>query len=63
MEQLADSGVIGSVDIVEVNPLLDVRNSTSRLAVDLMATLFGQRIFDDRRDSDARDSLLAVRYG
>jgi len=44
MEILADSGKVRSLDIVEVNPILDDRNRTARLAVDLSASLFGQRI-------------------
>jgi arginase len=44
METLADSGKVGSLDIVEVNPILDERNRTARLGVDLAASLLGQRI-------------------
>jgi arginase len=44
MEILADSGKAQSLDIVEVNPILDHGNSTASLAVELAASLFGQRI-------------------
>ncbi len=44
METLADSGKIASLDIVEVNPILDDRNRTAKLGVELAASLFGQRI-------------------
>lgn len=44
MEILADSGKVGSLDIVEVNTILDERNRTARLGVELSASLFGQRI-------------------
>jgi arginase len=44
METLSDSGKVGSLDIVEVNPILDDRNRTARLGVELAASLFGQRI-------------------
>lgn len=44
MEILADSGKVRTVDIVEVNPILDHQNTTARIAVELMASLFGQRI-------------------
>jgi arginase len=44
MEILADCGKVGSLDIVEVNPILDDRNRTARLGVELAASLFGQRI-------------------
>lgn len=42
MEMLADSGRLGSIDLVELNPALDVRNETARLAVDLVESLFGK---------------------
>ena len=44
MEILADTGKVGSLDVVEVNPILDERNRTARLAVELASSLFGQRI-------------------
>jgi arginase len=44
MEILADCGKVASLDIVEVNPILDDRNRTARLGVELAASLFGQRI-------------------
>ena len=42
MEMIADSGRLASLDIVEVNPLLDNANRTARLAVDLVESLFGK---------------------
>jgi arginase len=39
---IADSGCLGSLDIVELNPALDVRNKTAELAVDLVESLFGK---------------------
>ncbi|MFP8834636.1 arginase [Hydrogenophaga sp. XSHU_21] len=42
MEMIADSGRLGSLDIVELNPALDVRNKTATLAVDLVESLFGK---------------------
>ena len=42
MEMIADTGLLGSVDIVELNPALDVRNQTAELVVDLMQSLFGK---------------------
>lgn len=54
MEMLADSGQLASIDLVEVNPALDVRNETARLAVNLVESLFGKstllRINEDDRD-------------
>jgi arginase len=42
MEMIADSGRLGSLDIVELNPAFDTRNETARLAVDLVESLFGK---------------------
>ena len=42
MEMIADSGRLASLDIMELNPALDVRNSTAVLAVDLVESLFGK---------------------
>jgi arginase len=42
MEMIADTGRMGSLDIVEVNPALDMRNATAVLAVDLVESLFGK---------------------
>jgi len=42
MEMLADCGRLGSADLVELNPALDVRNQTAELAVDLLESLFGK---------------------
>ncbi|MBX3086421.1 MAG: arginase [Anaerolineae bacterium] len=44
MELLASSGKVRSMDIVEINPILDNRNRTAELAVELAASLLGQRI-------------------
>ena len=42
MEMIADTGRLASLDIVELNPALDVRNQTAELAVDLVESLFGK---------------------
>ena len=42
MEMIADSGRLASLDIVEINPALDVRNQTALLVVDLVESLFGK---------------------
>ncbi len=42
MEMIADTGLLASLDIVELNPALDVRNRTAELAVDLVESLFGK---------------------
>jgi len=42
MEMVADTGLLASLDIMELNPALDVRNRTAEVAVDLIASLFGK---------------------
>lgn len=46
MEMLCDSGLVTSLDLVELNPFLDDRGRSASLMVDLTASLFGRRIFD-----------------
>jgi arginase len=46
MEMLEDSGLMTSLDLVEVNPFLDERGKTATLIVDLCASLFGRSILD-----------------
>lgn len=45
MEEMADTGLVRSAEIVEVNPVLDVRNQTAVLAVALAARLLGEKIY------------------
>jgi arginase len=44
MELVAESGLLGSLEIVEVNPILDRSNETAALAVELVASALGERI-------------------
>lgn len=44
MEIIADTGRLASLDIVEINPILDQRNQTAQIAVELAASLFGKSI-------------------
>jgi len=44
MEVVAESGVLDSMDVVEVNPILDRENATGQLAVELVASALGARI-------------------
>jgi arginase len=53
MELLHDSGLVRSVDIVELNPFLDERGRTARVAVELVGSLFGLQITDRRTPSNA----------
>lgn len=46
MEMLSDSGLVTSLDLVELNPFLDERGRTALLMVDLTASLMGRRIMD-----------------
>jgi arginase len=42
MEMIADTGLVASLDVMELNPAMDVRNKTAALAVDLVESLFGK---------------------
>jgi arginase len=44
METVAEAGIVDSLDIVEVNPVLDRENATGKLAVELVASALGARI-------------------
>jgi arginase len=42
MEMIADTDCLASLDVMELNPALDLRNRTAEVAVDLVASLFGK---------------------
>jgi arginase len=44
MEIVADSGLLTSLDLVEINPTLDVRNTTAQLGAELVASALGMKI-------------------
>jgi arginase len=46
MEMLHDSGLVTSLDLVELNPFMDERGRTAHLMVDLAASLMGRRVLD-----------------
>jgi arginase len=46
MELVNEAGIISSLDVVEVNPILDVKNGTATIAVELVESLMGRRIID-----------------
>ncbi|AYD04090.1 arginase [Neorhizobium sp. NCHU2750] len=46
MEMLHDSGLVTSLDLVELNPFLDERGRTATLLVDLTASLMGRKVLD-----------------
>lgn len=56
MEMIHDSNLMGSLDIVELNPILDHAGMSARLLVDLTASLFGRQIMPRRT---AREALTA----
>lgn len=51
MVRLRDSGLVTSLDVVELNPMLDPHGDNARLAVDLVATLLGRRAAAQERRS------------
>jgi arginase len=51
MEMVADTGLLGSLDIMELNPALDVHNRSAEVAVDLVASLFGKSTLMRRSDN------------
>jgi arginase len=44
MEMVSDSGLMTSLDVVEVNPILDLQNATAVLGVELVSSALGQKI-------------------
>lgn len=44
MEMIHDSGLMQSLDLMELNPAYDVRNATAKLTVELVESLFGEQI-------------------
>jgi len=46
MEHLHESGLVTSLDLVELNPFLDERGRTARLMVELVGSLMGRKVFD-----------------
>lgn len=46
MEMIHDTGLVGSVDVVELNPAFDVHNATAETAVEMLKSLFGERILN-----------------
>jgi arginase len=46
MELLHESGLVTSLDLVELNPFLDERGKTAKLMVDLVGSLMGRKVFD-----------------
>jgi arginase len=58
MEMLHDSALVGSLDVVELNPFLDERGKSALLLVDLVASLFGRQIVDRRTSADTSSTIV-----
>jgi arginase len=62
MEMIADTGRLGSLDVMELNPALDVRNRTAALAVDLIESLFGKSTLMRQHATPKRSAdLVSIR--
>ncbi len=57
MEMIYDSGLLGSLDIMELNPAFDDHNRTANLAVELVESLFGEQILARAHGSPRRYGL------
>lgn len=63
MEMISDTGLMGSLDIMELNPAMDVHNRTAKIAVDLVESLFGKSTLVRRARSHDVGSSSNVRAG
>lgn len=61
MQMLNESGLVASLDIAELNPLLDVDGRTARVIAELVACLFDQKASDDHSRSEIRYGYGAAR--
>jgi arginase len=57
MEMIHDSGLMKSLDVMELNPAFDDRNRTAELAVELVESLFGQQILARRGGPETKYTL------
>ena len=53
MEMLCDSGLVGSLDVVELNPFLDMRGRSAIVLAELVASLFGRTVLDRKQRQPA----------
>lgn len=49
MKTLGEAGIVGSIDVIEVNPLVDIRNQTAELAVEMLLAALGGVFGDYQR--------------
>jgi arginase len=61
MEMIADTGRLGSLDVMELNPAFDLRNKTAVLAVDLVESLFGKSTLMRRPAASRHTELRPVK--
>jgi arginase len=61
MEMVADTGLLASLDIMELNPAFDVHNRTAEVAVDLLGSLFGKSTLMRRAEPKAGE-IRPTRY-
>ncbi len=59
MEMICDSGLMTSLDLVELNPFLDDRGRTAQVMVDLAASALGRRVFDRPTQAFAHERTVA----
>lgn len=62
MEMIHDSGAMGSLDVVELNPYLDHAGMSARLLVDLTASLFGRQIMP-RQAAPITETVTSIQGG
>jgi arginase len=62
MEMIADTGQMRSLDVMELNPALDMRNQTARTAVDLIESLFGKSTLMRKSVPSAADRAHALQW-
>jgi arginase len=60
MEMIADTGRLASLDLVELNPALDLRNQTAELAVDLVESLFGKSTLMRKPSAGRKQGLVSA---
>ncbi|WP_091585793.1 arginase [Alteribacillus bidgolensis] len=60
-EMLSEADIITSADIVEVNPILDQKNQTAHVAVELITSLFGKKLLYSPSPEDKK--IMGVEYG
>jgi arginase len=63
MEMIADTGLMASLDIMELNPAMDIHNKTANVAVDLVESLFGKSTLVHRPSAGLMDTGRTLQAG